>query len=73
MLHVLGKRRDAYWVLVDKSQGKKPLEIPKHKGPIILKLIFNKWGGGGMERIDLAQPGDGWRDLVNIVMNLRVP
>jgi hypothetical protein len=28
---------------------------------------------GGMEWIDQAQDRDRWRDLVNMVMNLRVP
>jgi hypothetical protein len=30
-------------------------------------------GWGGMDWIDLAQDMDQWRDLVNTVMNLRVP
>jgi hypothetical protein len=30
-------------------------------------------GWGIMDRIDLAQDRDRWRDLVNTVMNLRVP
>ena len=28
---------------------------------------------GGMDWIDLAEDKDKWRDLVNAVMNLRVP
>jgi hypothetical protein len=28
---------------------------------------------GGMDWIDLAQDGDRWRDLLNVVMNFRVP
>ena len=39
-------------------------------GRIILKWIFDKWGGG-INWIDLAQDGDRWRALVNAVMNLR--
>jgi hypothetical protein len=29
-------------------------------------------GGGGIDRIDMAQDGDTWRALVTTVMNLRV-
>ena len=29
-------------------------------------------GGGGMDRIDVAQDGNRWRAVVNAVINLRV-
>ena len=45
---------------------------PGVDGRITLRLIFRKWVGG-MNRIDLAQDRDRWRDLVNPEMNLRVP
>jgi hypothetical protein len=45
---------------------------PGVDGRIILKRIFKKWDRG-MNWIELAQDRDRWRDLVNAVMNLRVP
>jgi hypothetical protein len=48
------------------------LEDPCIDGAIILRWIFRKWDGG-MDWIDLAQYRDRLRDLVNAVMNLRVP
>jgi hypothetical protein len=49
------------------------LEDPDIDGRIILKWIFKKWDGEGMDWIDMAQDRDRWRALVNAVMNLRVP
>jgi hypothetical protein len=45
---------------------------PGVDGRIILKWMFKKWDGS-MEWIELAQVRDRWRDVVNMVMNLRVP
>jgi hypothetical protein len=49
------------------------LEGPGIDGRIILKWIFKKWDGGGMDWIDMAQDRDRWRALVKAVMNFRVP
>jgi hypothetical protein len=49
------------------------LEDPDVHGRIILKWIFKKWDGGGMDWIDMVQDRDRWRALVSAVMYLRVP
>jgi hypothetical protein len=48
------------------------LEDPGVDGRIILKWTFERLDGG-MDRINLAQDRDRWQDLVNAVINLRVP
>ena len=42
-------------------------------GRILLKRIFNNGVRGGIDWMDLAPDKDGWRDVVNAVMNLVVP
>jgi len=46
---------------------------PSVDGRIILRWIFWLVGCRGMDLIELAQDRDRWRELVNAVMNLRVP
>jgi hypothetical protein len=67
-----GEKRGAYRILVGRTEGGHHLGDPGVDGRIILKWIFKKWDGG-MHWIELAQDTDGWRVLVNTVMNLRVP
>jgi hypothetical protein len=42
-------------------------------GWTILKWILERYDGGGMDWIDLAQDRNQWRTLVSSVKNLRIP
>jgi hypothetical protein len=47
------------------------LEAQEIDGRIVLQWFFKKCGGS-VDCIDLTQDRDGWRALVNAVINLRV-
>jgi hypothetical protein len=68
-----GEERDAYRILVGKPEGKRPLGRPRRRCVDDIKLDHRNIVWDGVDCIDLAQDRDQWRDLVNTVMNLRVP
>jgi hypothetical protein len=69
----MGEKRNAYRTLVGKPEGKRPLGRPRCRwvGNINMDLRDIRWDG--VDWIDMAQDRDQWRDLVNMVYNLRVP
>ena len=67
----MGDRRGAYRVLVGKPEVKRPLGRLRYIWEDNIKMDLEELGWG-MDWIDLAQDRDGWRDIVNAVMNLRV-
>jgi hypothetical protein len=69
----MGERRGVYRVLVGKPDGKRPLGKSRLREEDNIKVDLQDVGCGGMNWIDLAQDRDGWRALVNAVMNIRVP
>jgi hypothetical protein len=69
----MGERRCAYWVLLGKPEGRRPLERPRRRWKDNIKMDFRQVGWVGVDWIDLAQDRDRWRALVYTVMNLRVP
>jgi len=69
----MGERRGVHRVLVGKPEGKRPLVRPRRRWEGNIKMDLQEVGCGGMEWIELAQDGDTWRELVNAVMNIRVP
>jgi hypothetical protein len=55
------------------GEGKRPLGRPRRRWVDNIKMDLREIGWDGMDSTDLAQDRDPWRDLVNAVMNLRVP
>jgi len=69
----MGDRRGVFRVLVGKPEGKEPLGRPRSRWEDNIKMDLQEVGSGGMDWIELAQDRGKWRELVNAVMNFRVP
>jgi hypothetical protein len=69
----MGEKRNVYRILVGKPEGKRPLGRPRRRWVDNNKIDLREIEWDGMDWINLAQERDQWRNLVNTVMNLRVP
>jgi len=69
----MGERRGVYRVLVGEREGKRLLGRPSRRWEDNIKMDLQEVGCGGMDWSDVTQDRGRWRDLVNAVMNLRVP
>jgi hypothetical protein len=65
--------RGAYNILVGRPEGRRPLGRPRLRWEDNIEMDLGEIGFGDVDWIHLAQDRDGWRSLVNMVMNLRVP
>jgi hypothetical protein len=68
----IGEKRGAYNILVGKSEGRRQLGKPRHRWKDNIRMDLQEMGCG-MHWSELAQDRDRWHDLVNVVMNIRVP
>jgi hypothetical protein len=69
----MGEKRNAYRLLVGKSEGKRPLGRPRRRWVDNIRMDLGAVGWGGVNWICLAQDRNRRRALVNSVLNLRVP
>jgi hypothetical protein len=69
----MGETRNAYSILVGKTEGKSPLGRLIRRCVDNIKMVLREIGRDGVDWIELAQDRDQWKALVNTVMNLRVP
>jgi hypothetical protein len=54
----MGEKRNEYWLLVGKPEGKRPLGRPRHGWVDNIKMDLRDIGWDGMDWIDLAQDRD---------------
>jgi hypothetical protein len=69
----MGEKRNAYRLLVGKSEGRRPLGRRRRMWLDNIRMDLVEVGWGDVVWIGLAQDRDRWRALVNSVLNLRVP
>jgi hypothetical protein len=69
----MGKKRNAYRLLVDKPEGKRPLGRPRRRWVDNIRMDLREVGWCDVDWIGLAKDRNSWRALVNSVLNLRVP
>ncbi|KAJ4443949.1 hypothetical protein ANN_05738 [Periplaneta americana] len=69
----MGESRNAYKLLVGRSEGKRPLGRPRRRWEDNIKMDLREVGCDDREWINLAQERDQWRAYVRAAMNLRVP
>ena len=65
--------RGVHRVLVGKPEGNRPLGRPRRRWEDNIKMDLQEVGGGRGDWMELAQDMDGWRALVGMMRNLRVP
>jgi hypothetical protein len=66
------ERTGVYKILVRKLERKRPLGRPRHRWEDYIKINLQEVGCEAKAWIDVAQDGDRWWALANVVMILRV-
>jgi hypothetical protein len=69
----LNKEGNAYVLLVEKPEGKRPLGRSRYRWTDNVIIDRVEIGWGGMDLIGLDQDREKWRAVVKLVMNFWVP
>ena len=70
---LMKQSRNAYRVLLEKTEGKRPLGRPMRRWEDNIRMDLREVGCDTGEWIDLAKDRGKWRAYVRAVINLRVP
>jgi hypothetical protein len=69
----MGKKMNAYGILVGKPEGKRPQGKRRHRWEYNIKMYLRVVCWGGMVWIDLDNDSGQRRALVNMIMSPQVP
>jgi hypothetical protein len=69
----MGEMRNVCVISVGKCEGKRPLGSPRCRGEENIKIGLWVTAWADVYCIHLAQDSGQWWDIVNTVMNLRIP
>jgi hypothetical protein len=69
----MGEKRNAYWLLVGKPEGKRPLGRPRRRWVDNNRTNLGEVGWSDGDWIGLAQDRHRWRAVVNSLLNLQIP
>jgi hypothetical protein len=67
------EKRNMYRLLMGKPEGKRLLGRLRRRWVDIIKMDLGDINWDGVDWIGLGKDRDNWRDLMNAVMNFRVP
>jgi hypothetical protein len=68
----MGEKRNLH-IFVRNPEENRPLQRPRRRWKINTIMYFKEIGYKGVGRIHVAHDSDQWWDLLNTVINLRVP